>query len=100
MHPNAFWPAEAPLEESIEAFCIVFGTLGYVLCDTATWEAGFEKVALYVKADRVTHAARQLVNGQWTSKLGQSLDCTHTLEGLVGPLYGDIACFLKRKRGS
>src|SRR5258708_7445589 len=66
-----YWPDEAPREETLEAFVVAFTGLGYALCLSGELEAGFEKLAFYADGHGVpTHAARQLRNGQWTSKLG------------------------------
>lgn len=43
-----------------------------------------------------THAARQLENGKWTSKLGQLEDIEHELDGLVGDKYGIVVTILRR----
>ncbi|MBI4658306.1 MAG: hypothetical protein HY735_05550 [Verrucomicrobia bacterium] len=65
-----------------------------------TLEPDFEKVVLNVDEQhgRVTHAARQLPDGRWTSKLGPQWDINHLLEGLCGPrpAYGDVAQILRR----
>jgi hypothetical protein len=37
-----------------------------------------------------THAARQLPNGKWTSKLGRWQDIEYELDGLVGKMYGTV----------
>jgi hypothetical protein len=42
------------------------------------------------------HAARQLTDGTWTSKLGREIDITHTLPGLEGGEYGRIAMYMRR----
>ena len=47
-------------------------------------------------ADRPTHAAKQLPNGRWTSKLGRSQDVEHTLEGLEGSAYGRARLVMRR----
>ncbi len=84
-------------DTSIRAFAEAFGKLGYSPCDTGASEVGFEKVALSVGQDgAVLHAARQLVDGTWTSKLGEAWDITHELEKLEGEHYGQVACFLRR----
>lgn len=57
---------------------------------------GMVKVALMAKAGKPTHMCRQLSNGRWTSKLGQSDDIEHELDALVGPIYGDVQCILQR----
>ena len=47
--------------------------------------------------DVPTHAARQLPNGWWTSKLGPSFDIEHaTPEAVAGGVYGDPVLFLSR----
>ena len=90
-----------PREESIEAFTQAFAELGYAPCETDEPEAAVEKVALYVGADgRVLHAARQLPDGAWTSKLGEVWDISHELRGLEGDNYGRVARFLKRPRAT
>ncbi|MCH7504396.1 hypothetical protein IID04_02010 [PVC group bacterium] len=39
---------------------------------------GFEKIIIYVSKDGITqHAARQMSDGKWTSKLGRSFDVKH-----------------------
>ena len=76
---------------------MMFEARGYVASDTPALEPGYEKVALYVsKEGKVTHAARQLLDGQWTSKLGGQYDVSHTLDALEGPEYGSVAKILKR----
>jgi hypothetical protein len=74
---------------------------GYAPCETDEPEAAVEKVALYVGADgRVLHAARQLPDGAWTSKLGEAWDISHELRGLEGDNYGRVARILKRPRAT
>lgn len=72
---------------------------GYEVCDTAEPEVGFEKIVLYADSDRTpTHAAKQLPNGHWTSKLGDFEDIEHdTLDCVEGPVYGKPAVYLKRR---
>jgi hypothetical protein len=92
-----YWPEAAPRAETIESFIQAFQVLGYVACDDGGLEPGHEKVALYVLDGKPTHAARQLPDGAWTSKLGQQIDIAHTVWALEGPAYGQIAVFLKRR---
>jgi hypothetical protein len=85
------------LQVSLDAFIKAFGTLGFIPCDDPYMEQGYEKVALYVDHDgKPTHAARQLPNGRWTSKLGKIEDIEHELEGVTGSVYGSVAQILKR----
>lgn len=95
----AYWPLAAPREETIAAFAAAYGTLGYLPCADGSSEPGHEKIAVYPLADSPTHAARQLADGRWPSKLGSSVDIAHSLEALEGPLYGTAVRFLRRAIG-
>lgn len=92
----AYWPESVPREESLSAFVAAFATLGYAPSDNSSNEPGVVKIALYARSGVPTHAARQLGNGRWTSKLGQSEDIEHDLVGLVGSVYGDVAMILAK----
>jgi hypothetical protein len=93
-----YWPPNIPRAETILAFALAYATLGYLSCDDGSMEAGFEKIALYVSDEGIpTHAARQLPDSRWTSKLGPFEDIEHVnLECLQGPCYGKVAAYLKR----
>lgn len=93
----AYWPPNIPLQESLDAFIKAFGSIGFTPCGNADIEQGYEKIALYVDSNgKPTHAARQLPNGRWTSKLGKIEDIEHELDGLTGTVYGGVAQVLKR----
>jgi hypothetical protein len=95
-----FWPSGAPREYSIHAFVEAFRTLGYHRCENPSLEPGFEKIALFAFPDGTpTHAARQLADGRWTSKLGSFEDIAHSgLASLEGPAYGSVVACLRRPR--
>lgn len=95
-----YWPDGVSRIETIDAFYQAFEAVGYVRCEDGQIEGMAEKVALYVLNGKPTHAARQLPDGNWSSKLGKWIDITHTLHGLEGPAYGQVAGFLKRSRSS
>jgi hypothetical protein len=104
------WPAGVAPVETVEAFILAYETEGYEICPTQSreLEAGFEKIAIYIDVDGTpTHAARQLPDGSWTSKLGDWEDIQHqTLEALetgddeahqeLG--YGKVAKIMRRRR--
>lgn len=103
--PGIYWPAEATMEETVESFVEAYAALGYTVCENGNRdpELGFQKIALYVDEDGIpTHAARQLPNGEWTSKLGRAEDIQHqTLEALESDDdnllgYGSAALILRR----
>ena len=83
----------------IESLIALFRELGYEECDSDAVEEDYDKVALYAQGGHWTHAARQLSNGRWTSKLGIYEDIEHaTIEGLSGDLYGEVHCIMKKRR--
>jgi hypothetical protein len=93
--PGYYWPATRSAR--VEDLIAVFRALGYEACDDGRLEAEAVKVAIYAVGARWTHAARQLPDGSWTSKLGQEHDITHPApESLCGTDYGEIHCFLRR----
>ncbi len=96
-HALAYWPEGVPQEATLDAFCEAYMTLGYEECSDGNLEAGYEKVAIYCLGGKPTHAARQLPDGNWTSKLGMSHDISHPLRALNGPSYGEPVAFLRRK---
>ncbi len=93
----AYWPDTVARIEALEAFVDAFRTLGYLPCEDGELEPGYEKVALYANQGSPTHAARQLPDGRWSSKLGRSVDIAHTIDALDGPLYGTIVLYLRRQ---
>lgn len=97
-----YWPADVPLEVTMPAFIRVFANLGYERCDDHELEEGFEKIAIFAKrtaeANKPKHAARQLDNGRWTSKIGNLWDIEHDLFDLRSASYGEPVVFMKRPR--
>lgn len=98
------WPSGVPREVTLNAFIQAFATLGYMLCQDAVLEVGFEKIAFYAIREpdgsfSPTHAAKQLPNGNWSSKLGVYEDIEHfTLDAVDGPAYGTAVYYMKRQR--
>lgn len=96
-----FWPQGIPREITLDAFIKLYQSIGYVTCDSGNFEIGFEKVAIFEDENNVpTHAARQLNNGYWTSKLGGYYDIQHTIYSIQGGSYGMVAVYMKRQRQS
>jgi hypothetical protein len=93
------WPEDKiPREETIASFVSFFELVGFTLCNDDRLEAGYEKIVLYVDTatGKVAHAARQLPNGRWTSKMAQALDAEHpTPQVLAGGLW-QVSRFMKR----
>ena len=95
---NYFWPNEVTREYTVEAYINLYEFLGYVRCDNGEIEEGFTKVAVFATGSWPTHAARQLNNGNWTSKLGQNIDVEHSIFSIENGLYGQVVQFLKRPK--
>ena len=97
---KGYWPENAQRERTLEAFTEMFNGLGYEECPSEELEDGYEKVAIYARSDmKPTHAARQLANGQWTSKLGPLQDVQHEKAGNVNcDVYGTPVRFMQRFR--
>jgi hypothetical protein len=95
--PDVYWPEGLPRKVELGTFLEAFTTLGYGQCENAELEPDREKVAIFALNGIPTHAARQLHDGSWSSKLGKSFDISHTLEAIEGPVYGSVAFLLVRE---
>jgi hypothetical protein len=94
-----YWPTNVPRSPTIDALVEVFLSIGFEECEDAEVDIRNEKVALFADGGHWSHAARQLENGTWTSKLGVFQDIAHnTLAGLTGTYYGELHCLLRRER--
>jgi hypothetical protein len=94
---GAKWPKDAPKEINIAAFVAAFETLAYERCDNGDLEEGYKKIALYALNDVPKHAARQLPDGRWTSKMGKDIDIVHPNVGAVeGPFYGRVVAYMRK----
>lgn len=92
------WPDGVPREYTLDAYIAAFRTKGFEVCTDGSVEAGMEKIAIYSIRGEPQHAARQLANGNWTSKMGDYEDIQHTsLNAVGGPLYGNVRVYMKRK---
>jgi hypothetical protein len=96
--PGVYWPADVPPNEyGIAVLVLALSTLGFEECADGNLEPGFEKVARYGSTLFYTHAARQLLNGKWTSKLGRSEDIQHhSPDDVAGGIYGEVVQFMRR----
>ena len=95
----SYWPDHLARDFSVATLVRVFEHEGFVTCENAELEAGYEKVALFADEHEYMHAALQLASGKWTSKMGLGEDIQHdAFENLVGPAYGQVAQFIKRER--
>jgi hypothetical protein len=96
--PGYYWPITAR-QGTLEELIAYFKSLGFTEAAAEESEAGVAKIAIYEVGGDYTHAAKQLGNGKWSSKLGSSEDIEHeSLASLEGdkPAYGKIAVVLKQ----
>jgi hypothetical protein len=94
---SEYWPSGIVREETVEAIAALFRSQGFEDCADGSLEEGYEKVVIYAKEEEPTHAAKQLPDGRWISKLGPEDDIEYrSLECLNGPCYGQAAKFLKK----
>ena len=97
------WPDGAQRQVTIQAFVDAYSDLGYVVCQSAALEQGIEKIAIYA-TDGLSglvpqHAALQLEDGRWSSKLGDFEDIAHrSLDDVECPRYGRAAIYMCRIR--
>ncbi len=95
--PQHYWPEWAPRSSEAESSAQVFLGLGYTICDSEEKEDGYDKVALYALDGEWQHAAKQLDDGRWTSKLGRFEDITHpSPQDLTGDVFGNVHCIMRR----
>ena len=96
----AYWPAGVSRTEEIPSFVAAFALLGYAPCADGSHERQYQKLAIFADQNgKPTHMARQLKNGQWTSKLGREEDIAHSIYGLESGRYGNVVQYLKRPIG-
>ena len=97
--PRHFWPPGAPTTLEVESVIVAYELVGFERCANVTSELGYEKIAIYVNSSGLpSHAARQLQDGRWTSKLGEWPDIEHdSLEVLEGAFYGQVSSIMRRQ---
>lgn len=91
-----YWPDDAR-NDTLHGWMQAFARLGYAECPDGALEPGFEKVVIYGTERGPQHMARQLPSGLWSSKLGDSEDIEHEVEGLEGSHYGDVLLYMRRE---
>ena len=95
--PDGYWPSSIPRDDSIMTAMQLFVGEGFSFCEDDALDPGYEKIALYAFVGRFTHAARQLDDGRWTSKLGKGAVIIHpSPANLAGGFYGNVHCIMHR----
>lgn len=93
-----YWPPGVGDDDTPDQWADVFKLHGYEVTDNRDHEKGFEKVAIYADVEGASHVARQLQDGNWSSKLGNLSDIEHAKLDVLQDTYGDVVRVLKRRR--
>ena len=73
----------------------------YEPCESSHVEDGHQKVALYEVQGQAKHAALQMPNGRWRSKMGRGPLIEHrSPESLSDGIYGEPTVFMRRHRST
>lgn len=96
----SYWPPGVRDDLHVDAFVEAYATRGFATCDDGKLVEGIEKIALYASDDgEPLHAARQLPDGRWESKMGTWEDIHHgSTDCLEGGEYGRVVMYLARPR--
>ena len=96
---GVYWPPGIPALPSLSGVFDAYTICGFEVCGSPDQEDGYEKIAIFTTAQGdPRHAARQLPNGAWTSKLGDHVDIEHDQLDLVGgPFFGEPAVYMRRE---
>jgi hypothetical protein len=94
-----YWPLDVPRSYSLTAFIEAYNAIRYSVCEDGSLDLFYEKIAIYMNEyGGVVHVARQLLSGQWTSKMGNEEDIIHESPESLGVGYGEPRCFMRRSR--
>ena len=92
-----YWPHGVTRSYDVSAFIAAYKTCGYEVCADGSFEPGFEKIAIYTNASGgIEHAARQLANGRWASKMGTEEDISHESPESLSGGYGNPTHYMRK----
>lgn len=96
--PNSYyWPDGLPRNFQLSTFVELFRREGYEKSSDGSLEVGKEKIVIYTNdIGSVLHAARQLSDGMWTSKMGPQEDIRHETPLSLSVGYGQPAQYMER----
>lgn len=96
--PQNHWPDKVNKGMKIDDLIDAYKTEGFSVCDDGTYEENVQKIALYEKDGRWTHAAKQLNKDSWSSKLGESFDISHDKPDDLGGggQYGSVVRYMAK----
>jgi hypothetical protein len=92
------WPPTLPRNDSVPNFVEFYQQCGFEPCGDPSFEEGYEKIVIFQIGGRVAHAALQLENGHWTSKIGDLIDIEHIdLQVVSGGVNGAPTQAVRRR---
>ena len=93
-----FWPQEINRECTLQSFINLYKLIGFEVCENEKFEEGFEKIVIFTDNNNIpTHAAKQINDSLWSSKLGGHHDVSHTKFSIEGCNYCNYNIIMKRK---
>ncbi len=92
----AYWPIPHNGQATLATFSAMYAHYGYTLTASFTYQPNFARIAVYVLNGKITHAAYQVNEVMWASKLGSEEDILHELHALDGPTYGQPLHFFEK----
>ena len=96
-----YWPPWATPTARMESLQEAFAGMDFELCSEAETERGYLKVALYEMQGAAKHAAIQMPNGRWRSKLGRGPVIEHlSPDSLSGGPYGNPTVTMRRVKAA
>lgn len=101
--PGHWWPDGVQRNEDPQSLVDAFLAVGFEKSDNDHFEVDYDKVALFQKEGKWTHASRIESDDVEYSKFGGSFDGVHSHNVFSGSIYGDEYAYLRRpiaKRGS
>ena len=95
--PRRYWPSYATRSKRIESLQEGFAGLGFEECGDASFQPGYQKVALYDDHGAWQHASIQMASEAWRSKMGEGPVIEHlNPESLSGGMYGNPTIYMRR----
>lgn len=99
--PGLYWPPGVARGDTVGDWAKALATVGFSVNPEGSplLEPQVVQVALFANQGKASHAARQLKDGWWASKMGGIEDIEHRLPAdLERGTYGQVTLWLKRPR--
>ena len=96
--PGYVWPyGVIPSDERLSTFIDFYKLHSYEECGMDTsFDPSYDKVAIFVMNNVVTHGSKQVNGAFWKSKIGSNKDIEHELDGIENNTYGRAVQIMRR----